>query len=57
LNPGSDINARGVKFSGGLLAKVLGPFRGGIGASVGTADFRDATFTDYASFFRVTFPA
>lgn len=55
LGPGANINARGVKFSRGLLTKVLRRFRAGLGASVGDADFRSAIFTEYASFFRVAF--
>jgi uncharacterized protein YjbI with pentapeptide repeats len=55
LGPGFDINARGVRFPPGLLAKLLNALRSGLGASIGTADFRGATFTDYVSLLRVTF--
>ena len=55
LGPGSDIDARGVRFPPGLLAQLLGALRLGLGARAGTADFRGATFTDHALFHRVTF--
>jgi uncharacterized protein YjbI with pentapeptide repeats len=55
LGPGSDINARGVRFSDDLLKKLLSRFRHGINATVGAADFSDAVFTDSVLFFRIFF--
>lgn len=55
LSPGSDINARGVMFSGDLLEKLLSRFRSGVNATVGAADFSGAVFTDSVLFFRMFF--
>src|SRR5436305_11407856 len=55
LGPGSGIDARGVTFPRGLLNRLLRALRSGRTASVGSADFSEATFPEHAFFHRVAF--
>lgn len=56
LSPGSPIDARGVIFSGGLLYDLLNALIGDKERpEVGRADFRGATFTEWANFMGAQF--
>jgi pentapeptide repeat protein len=51
LSPGSDVHARGVVFTAGLLAELLAALRDEQNVvRIGIANFRDATFAAYAGF-------